>query len=135
MRTRFEFFKTALTVSLVSILLNGCSEYAERKIRSAFDVPVYQSLTVENIQNAAIKKIPIGSSDEEIYDYMKLQGFGADPLTSCSPVNESGKIVCRIEYDPDEFGFFVKKHYGIVFQLDSDRMLKEILIHEWVTGL
>lgn len=122
------------TLALVVISLLGCAQSAERRVRSTFQIPIYKSLSEENIRASVIEKIPLGSSEDEIYLKLKQLGLGSDGLSSVYPADKKGEIVARIEFDPNELGL-VKKHYGIILQLDEKHTLKDVVVHEWLTGL
>ena len=114
--------------------LPACSEYAENEVREKFDMPINKSLSERNIEEAVIRKMPLGTSENDIYKDLEELGFGEDNLSSFYRADKNSEIVARIEYDPDEFGF-VKKSYGIIFKLDANRHLKGVKVHEWFTGL
>jgi hypothetical protein len=111
-----------------------CSEDAEMKVRETFDISNQTPLSEVNIRNAVIKKIPLGTTEKEIYRIFRELKIGADSFSSFYPANGKGEIVCRFEYNPKAFGF-VKKHYGIIFQIDDKHVLKDVMIREWLTGL
>lgn len=126
--------RNVAVILLVAISVLGCSQYAERRVRSTFQIPSYKSLSEENIRAAVIKQIPLGSSEDEIYLKLKQLGLGSDGLSSVYPADKKGEIVARIEFDPNELGL-VKKSYGIIFQLDGRHVLEDVVVHEWLTGL
>ena len=120
-------------IVLLSSLV-GCAEYAEREVREKFDIPIYKAVSVENIEEAVINKIPIGMEESVIYETLESINIGEDESSSYYKADKNREIVVRIEYDPNEPGL-VKKHYGIVIKLDSDRKLESVKAHEWLTGL
>ena len=123
-----------ITFLILLTSLAGCADYAERELREKFDIPFYKTVSVENIEEAVISKIPIGMEEKDIYETLESINIGGDELSSYYKADENREIVVRIEYDPNETGL-VKKHYGIVIKLDANATLESVKVHEWLTGL
>ena len=123
-------------ILLIMIVLAGCSEHAQTQVRQKFDIPIYKILSEENIEESVVRKIPIGTNENEIYQILENINIGKDTTTSYYKANEKGEIVVRFEYDPDELDVTsVKKSYGIMINLDSNRNLESVKVHEWLTGV
>ncbi len=103
-------------------------------MRTTFNIPKGTALTSENIRAAVLNKIPINTSEQNIYKILKEMKIGEDKRTSFYPANDKGRIVCRFEYSPWDFKL-VHKHYGILFQLDKKRFLEDVIVDEWLTGM
>jgi hypothetical protein len=112
----------------------GCSEDAEMKVRETFDIPKHISLSEVSIRDAVIKKIPLGTTEKNVYRILRELKIGANSFSSFYPADEKGEIVCRFEFNTKDYGV-VKKHYGVIFQLDDKRLLKNVIVNEWRTGL
>lgn len=117
-----------------ALALLGCEEGAEKRVRETFSVPSQTPMTEATIREAVIRTFPIGTREQDVYEIIKKLRIGIDGFSSFYPADKNGEIVCRFEYDPKEFGF-VKKHYGIIIQLDDKHSIKDVKVHEWLTGL
>jgi hypothetical protein len=126
--------KSSIIILSLACLLFSCSGHAERKVRKTFNIPRNIPVTTQNIRAAILKEIPIGTSEQDIYETLKELKIGDDKLTSFYPANEKGRIVCRFEYSPWDFTL-IHQHYGIFFQLDNRWHLEAVMVDEWLTGM
>ena len=90
--------------------------------------------TPTRIEAALLKRVPLGAPEAAIYEFLEKSAVGKDRLSSYHPPEQDPVIVCRIEFDPETFGF-VKEHYGILFHLDGQKRLQSIEVRRWLTGL
>jgi hypothetical protein len=120
-------------VVLVAVLLviAGCST-ATSRLQRQFQLSDVD--TPEAIEAGLAAKVPIGTSEQGVLDFLAASGIGTDGLSSVDRAGKDGEIWCRIEYDPSTFGL-VKESYGIAFRLDGDRRLASIHVSKVLTGL
>ena len=128
--------KAAAAKFCLIVLLAGCSAQGklEQRTRDYFQIPSSQQVSAATIRSAALSGVPLGSSTKQVYAYLERRGIGKDGLSSYYPVDEKGEIVCRVEYDPKSLDV-VKKSFGIIFVVDTEGKLRDILVKEWLTGL
>lgn len=118
----------------MSMACTASEQSAEQRLRAYFKISSSAPLTREVIRAAILREIPVGSAEEVIYAYLKRANIGTDHLSSYSQSSERREIIVRIEYDTKEIDL-VKKHYAVIFYLDEKRLLKDIEVKEWLTGL
>ena len=122
-------------LTLSTILLIGCAQRpqseAELRLRHYFDLP--QTASLQSKPSPAFTKLPIGTPEEEIYDFLDKSGIGKDGLSSYHRAGERGEIGCRVEYDVKSPGL-VKESFGVFLLLDDGRNLKSARIERWLTG-
>lgn len=106
---------------------------AQYRLIDYFELNEIREFTPESARTALLSKMPVGTQETEIYDFLNKKGIGKDNLSSFHPADGRDQIVCRIEYDPNLPGL-VKKHFGIFFLLDEEKKLRDIRIKPWVTG-
>jgi hypothetical protein len=106
---------------------------AEYRFVDYFRLSTLEQFTVESARSELLERLPRGSSEVGVYNFLEESGIGRDGLSSYYPKDGSGEIVCRIEYDPTLPGM-VKKHFGVIFVLDGQNKLKDVEIHAWLTG-
>jgi hypothetical protein len=122
-------------VAIVIAATIGCSlthPDATTRLARHFDLDDVSDERVIEAELAA--KMPAGTSEEAIYDFLRASRIGEDPLSSWSPADENRVIECRVKFDPTTFGF-VKESYGVSFRLDEQRTLATIHVDRWLTGL
>lgn len=124
------FLLTLVTTSLIGCAQRPQSE-AERRLRHYFDLAQTESL--QSKPSPLLTKLPIGTPEEEIYDFLDNSGIGKDGLSSYHRAGERGEIGCRIEYDVKSPGL-VKESFGVFLLLDAGRNLKSVRTERWLTG-
>ena len=125
---------TAVQLSLV-VLLTGCNAQGEleQRTRRYFEMSPSQQVSMTTIRAAILSRVPLGSSANDVHRYLEARGIGKDGLSSHHPVNDTGEIVCRIEYNPKTLDV-VKKSFGVIFAMDANGKLRDIEVKEWLTG-
>ncbi len=121
-----------LCILLSAVACEGASSATER-FRQYFQLAEGRELTPESARQALLTKIRPGSSEQEVYEFLKRAGIGSDGLSSFYPADREGVIVCRIEFDRGSSGV-VKESYGVFFLLDEQRRLKDVKVEKWLTG-
>ena len=111
----------------------GNGNTAQKRVRKHFAIPEAKALTSKTIRAAIFAKLPTGSTEDQVSSFLKKSGIGKDKFSSHYPADEKGVVVCRIEFDPAS-GEIVHTHYGIFFQLDNRKRLKDVEVKEWYTG-
>jgi hypothetical protein len=111
----------------------GNGNRADKRVRKHFSVPEDKPLTPAAIRAAILAGLPAGSSEEQVYAFLKKCGIGKDKFSRFYPLSKDGEIVCRIEFDPGT-GDIVSTHYGIILRVDADKELRDVEVKEWLTG-
>lgn len=124
------------------VFVAGCvSPDATSRLARQFDLRRVGS--PEIIREGLLSKVPVGTPMDEVLEFLHGAGIGKDGLSSVyllnaagnqAPPTEATAVFCRIEFDPRTFGF-VKESYGISFDLDDRRLLRDVVVHRWLTGL
>ena len=86
------------------------------------------------IEAGLAAKLPVGTSEGAIYDFLGTSSIAEDPYSSWRVADEERVISCRIKFDPTTFGF-VKESWAVDFRLDERRTLAQIHVQSWLTGL
>ena len=131
-----------MKIFLMSLIcaFSGCASIRDadddlaRRCRKYFAMDPKSEVNAVSIRNAILKMIPMGSDEDVIKARLDESGIGKDGLSSYFPVDSEGRLVCRVEFDRRTFGF-VKKSYGVLFRLNSEKKLKDVAVEEWLTGL
>ena len=127
----------SLSIIIAFILLGfvGClgskQSEAEIRLRKYFQIP--ESETVEATPSPILSKLPIGSLENRVYQFLDSVGIGKDSMSSYFRLNDRNEIVCRVEYDRHNFGT-VKESFGIIFIFDQGKKLSGITVKRWLTG-
>lgn len=74
--------KVLLTMLLLLTSASAIAAPADERLREYFDIPDSTELTESNIANSVLKRIPIGTSETEIYTRLDNAGIGKDGLSS-----------------------------------------------------
>jgi len=130
-----QFMKPFLPIMCAFMILMGCDKgsSATERFRRYFQLTGVRDLTPESARQALLGKIPLGSSEGSVYEFLRNAGIGSDGLSSFYPADREGTIICRIEFDRKSPGI-VKESYGVFFLLDEQRRLREIRVEKWLTG-
>ena len=142
-RCRWPWILGALTMAIVGLAIAaGCvSPDATARLRRHFEIRDVGS--PDRIRAGLLAKIPPGTPMTEVLAFLDRAEIGKDGLSSVHftdaagkevPADEATEFHCRIEFDPRTFGF-VKESYGISFASDDRRMLRDVVVHKWLTGL
>lgn len=116
------------------VLLVGCTppqSEAEVRLRRYFQLSKHAD--IESKPSPLLSKLPVGTAEKEVYEFLDNSGIGKDGMSSYYPAGERGDIGCRVEYDLSLPGL-VKEHFGVLIRLDDDRKVKEIVVMRWLTG-
>jgi len=126
----------SFVLTLYAISLIGCGQRpqseAELRLRHYFDLPKTASL--QSKPSPLLTKLPIGTPEAEIYDFLDKSGVGKDGLSSYYRAGKRGEITCRVEYDAKS-PELVKESFGVFLLLDDDRKLLSARVERWLTGL
>lgn len=106
---------------------------AEYRLRDHFELADLERLEPKSFRKSLLERLPPGTPEEQVYRYLEERLVGKDRLSSFYRAGQDGQIVCRIEYDPALPGP-VKKHFAVVFQLDTERKLRDIRLDSWVSA-
>ncbi|HSB10971.1 MAG TPA: hypothetical protein VLM38_15900, partial [Blastocatellia bacterium] len=122
-----------VVLPLLIVLLITCGQKsqseAELRLRHYFDLP--RAASFQSKPSLLLTKLPIGTPEEEIYDFLDKSGVGNDGLSSYYRAGERDEIICRVEYHV-KAGGLVKESFGVFLQLDNDRRLKSAKIERWL---
>jgi len=125
----------------LALALECVSPDATTRLRRHFDLRDVGSS--DSIRAGLLSKVPLGTPWTVVHEFLNKAGIGKDGLSSVYLNDAAGRetqganateIFCRIEFDPNTFGF-VKESYGVSFAFDDQRLLKDIVVHKWLTGL
>ena len=126
----------AIVITTIFFGIIGCQggsrSNSEIRLRKYFQMP--ESTTVEAIPCPILSKLPIGSSENRVYQFLDSVGIGKDSMSSFFHINDSNEVVCRVEYDRQSF-IVVKESFGIIFVFDQEKKLSDIEVKRWLTGM
>ena len=127
--------RLVFTFVLATVLV-GCieSNSADERLRAYLGMSASQELTEQSIRDAFLRKIPLGTSADEVQRRLYEAGIGKDKLSSYIAPDASGKAWIKVEFDPTTFGF-VKTSYGIPLSFAPDMKLTGVEVKKWLTGL
>ena len=126
-----SFVATVFAISLIACAQRSQSE-AELRLRHYFDLPLKASLQSE--PSPLLNKLPIGTTEQEIYAFLDSSDVGKDGLSSYYRAGKRGEITCRVEYDVHSSDL-VKESFEVFFRLDDNRKLLSARVERWLTGL
>lgn len=112
---------------------------AEYRLLDHFQLADLGLVEPNSFRSALLKKLPLGTPENQIYSYLEERLVGKNRLSSIYPAERAVQseralqIVCRIEYDPSLPGV-VKKHFAVAFLLDDERKLKDVRLNSWVSA-
>ncbi|HSF23931.1 MAG TPA: hypothetical protein VLE20_06875, partial [Blastocatellia bacterium] len=106
---------------------------AEYRLLDNFQLGNVGPLSSESFRTRILERLPVGTPEETVYQYLEERLVSLDRFSSYSRANKRGEIIGRIDYDPTLPGL-VKKHFGFVLLLDDDNKLKDVRLNLWVTG-
>lgn len=109
------------------------SSSAEQRLRLLAGIPASAHVTPDTARQQLLQQLPPGTDEEHVYRYLE-QHLGSDEHSSYSRADADGRIVCRIGYNPNTFGF-AKASFGIFFILDRAGRLQDIEVERWLTGV
>jgi hypothetical protein len=121
----------ALTAGVLVVLCNG--NRAQKRVRKHFAIPDKTRVTEATIRDAILAGLPLGSSEDQVYGFLKKCGIGKDKFSSFYPLDGTGKLICRINLDPGTCDI-VHTHYGIFFRVEADKGFQDVEVQEWYTG-
>jgi hypothetical protein len=125
-----RFVLILFAISLITCGQRPQSE-AELTLRHYFDLPKTASL--QSKPSPLLTTFPIGTPEDEIYDFLEKSEVGKDGLSSYYRAGERGEIICRVEYDVKSPGL-LKESFGVFLLLDDDRKLNSARVERWLTG-
>ncbi len=104
-------FTLCLTLVVTGI---GVSS-TESQIQSYFQLSAYIGAVPDQVRQAILKKLPIGSPEAEIRSFLLHRGIGTDANTFCVEGNHHTSLTCRIGIRPS-FWQLVRQNYTLSFQ-------------------
>jgi hypothetical protein len=129
--------KQRLLVMLILMgIVAGCratTPSVDRRVRNHFQMTEVKELTPESVRQALLAKLPPGTSEPQIYEFLKRSGVGQDKFSAFYPVDDDHRIFCHIDADPGTYSLFGSKHkgYAIYFVLDYRNQLHDIRVQSW----
>ena len=125
--------KPNLLLVATILMMAGCrSDHPEQRIHEYFGVPA--STDTRQLRRDLFSSVPIGTSEQQLYERLKAAKISDDKLASWYPADKSGVVVFRTGRDQSRFNVVVKE-YAVFFHLGPDRRVRDIEVKEWVTGL
>lgn len=129
--------KKGFVFILIVFLILSCGMHsqpeAEKRLRRYFQLSDKVNLSSQPC--ALLAKIPVGTAEKEVYEFLAKTQIGKDGLSSYYPATDTPVIVCRVEYDanvPAPNGVAVS--FGAFFYLDRERKVNGAKIERWLTG-
>jgi hypothetical protein len=104
-------------------------EIADR-IHKHFDIPMRTRISEDSMRSELALRLPIGTTDYEVYRYLERHGIGKDTLSVYYPLDDHQRIIAKIFSSPDSSGF-MKRNFGITFQMTREKRLESILVQQW----
>lgn len=133
-----EQFQILVSIVIAIILLGviGCqgTKRSEAEIRLRKYFQISESEAVEAIPNPIVSKLPEGSSENTVYQFLDSVGIGKDSMSSYFLLNDRNEVVCRVDYDRRNPGV-VKESFGIIFIFNQEKKLNGITVKRWLTGI
>ena len=124
----------AASFILVLVTLASCDSQSttDEQFRQYFGLPEFGEITPESARSALLKKFPVETPPKEVSMVLERSGIGKDKLNAYYPLDEKGRIICRIYRGSKNF---VDERYIVSFYFDENRKLKNIEVKESLTGL
>ncbi len=129
------------TVCMVGGTVVGCNARrsdATTRLARTFDIEGRGDLArqeaIGEIETAIAAKLPLGTSEAAIREYLAVRGVGRDGLSSVHDLDDGSGLFCVFDYDRDSFGI-VKASHSVTFRLDAARTLTKITASTTYTGL
>jgi len=104
----------------------GNDNTADKRMHKHFAIPQDKPIDEQVVKTAILKDLPLGSSPDLVYSYLEKRGVGSDGFSIIYPLNNEGKILCGIAYDPESDNFH--SYYWLTFQMDKRKRLKNIVL-------
>ena len=132
--------KNGLFVMLITaVAVAGCKTAAtpsvDQRLRNYFQITAEKrEMTTDNVREALLAKVPVGTPEPQIYEFLKHSGIGEDRLSAFYPANDDRQIFCYVNSDPamyQAFGSNKNKGYAITFILDMRDQLHDIRVQSW----
>jgi len=96
-------------------------------------MPASARVDATTLRNAILEVVPLGTSEREVARRLAKRGIGQDSLSQYFPPDSMGKAIVRIERDTRAPNI-VQRSFGVVLRFDSARTVRDIQVHEWLTG-
>lgn len=120
-------------VALALLTLVGCeSNAADTRLRTYLRIEQATPLTESEIRAAALRLLPIGSSEDHVRTVVAEAGIGSNGLSSYYPPDAHGIAHIMVRLDPSTLGI-VKREYSLALLFTRDRTLQDIEAKRWLT--
>lgn len=132
--------KLLWATGIAAIIIASCAYWwttsadppADVRARAYFGIPTDSPVDSVTLRAAVIRAVPLGTREPEVRARLVRAGIGADGLSSYVPSDSSQAAIVRIEAGrPLDW---VARSYGIILQFNSAARLRDIHVHEWLTG-
>lgn len=105
---------------------------ARARLRTHFGVADVE--TKDAIRRGIEQRIPVGSTEAEIEEFLRCSSIGEDQLSRWYPTSENNILYCQVS--EDGWGITrARETWGVAFKLDDDGKLTEIVVSCTLTGL
>lgn len=136
---KFASFLSVFTFVVCSQFLSSNSEIKHRT-RYYFGISLLTQVKPETIQSKITERLPIGSSIDEIYSFIKSSRIGKDRFSICIPQNRSENynqnVICQIHTNANMISLdFRRVSYDILLKVDHQGRLDDIQVKELVITL
>lgn len=116
-------------------LVAGCrsTPSIDQRLRNHFQMAEIKEITPDTVRQNLLTRLPPGTSEPQIYEFLKHSGIGQDQFSAFYPVDDDHRIFCHIDSDPATYNPFGAKHkgYAIYFVLDYRNQLHDIRVQSW----
>lgn len=128
--------------ALLIVGISGCVNTAHQKLQSLFDIDVKHPFPLEEVRHAVLKKLPPGTTEDDISAYLKKHGIpesGRKRLGGNTSHYVRSEEAARRGMDKNMLHLLVIPEgvqvvpsqtywYYIKFQLDAERSLTNIVV-------
>ena len=119
-------------VIVFSLAAAGCArDRPELRIEKYLGVKASTNPT--ELRKELLAAIPVGTSEQQLYDLLNESGAAKDPFASWYAAGKDDVVVFRTGKDM-RHSAIVYTEYAVFFQLGADRKLHNIQVKEWLTG-
>jgi hypothetical protein len=122
---------SVLTLSLVTSLVGLLS--TQKKVRQYLEMPAYVGPVPEHVRSAIIARVPLGSSRQNVQDFLSSRGIGKDGDSSCEEGAVDGVIICSVGAQNHAWQP-IREIYTFSFEFDSDQRLRGVEVRSRVAG-
>jgi len=128
-------FLAVTVLSVVLVCYRWDANSADERVRFHFKMERETPLSAVAVREAVLRSVPLGTHEGGVAEALKELGIGRDRLSHYYPPSERSKDgFVRIALDPTTSGF-VKNEYLVILRFEGDKVLTDVEVKRWATGL